>query len=170
MKKMLKILLCAVLVIVAVIGIDHHLKNGTIDISKTKLVQYLQAGGGPVSGSGLTEWSGNEGVEHPESSMVVYGKDILQTEESELSDMMNLVQIAGGSYVFLYDEEQFDGLAYEATWGKDTLFGNYYFKCEIKASNIYVIIVFDSEKKNEVDLCAMLDEMYPYIVGDEELQ
>lgn len=170
MKKFLIFLLCAALAVMAVIGVNYHLKNGNIDISETKLIKYLQAGGGPVSGSRLSEWSGKEGVTYPNSSVVIYSKDIPQTEEGAWLLTKNENHLAGVRGVFLFDEEIFGSLSYQATWGKDTLNDDYHVKCEIGVSNLSILIFYDCKKKNSFDLCAMLDEIYPYIVGDEELQ
>lgn len=167
MKKIIIIALCLIVITAAVLTVVFYPREGEIDISGTKIVQYLLSGNGPVDDKGLAAWSDIERVKCYNDNNDVcwkYGKDIfVQNEKGE--DETKSVPI-----VYVFEEVVFDDVSYSATWEKNSVDRMpYSVECKISGSNLQIHIRIFSEKKNEVDLCAMLDEMYPYIVGEEEL-
>lgn len=168
MKKIIIIALCLIVITAAVLTVVFYPREGEIDISGTKIVQYLLSGNGPVDGKNLAVWSDTERRKcHNDNDDICwkYGKDIFVQDEKGNYESKSV------PLVYVFEEPVFDDVSCSATWVKNRVDRlPYRVECEICGSNLEIYIVIFSEKKNEVDLCALLDEMYPYIVGDEELQ
>ena len=168
MKKIIIIALCLIVITAAVLTVVFYPREGEIDISGTKIVQYLLSGNGPVDENDLAAWSDIERRKCYNDNDDIcwkYGKDIFVQDEKGNYESKSV------PLVYVFEEPVFDDVSCSATWVKNRIDRlPYSVECKISGSNLQIHIRIFSEKKNEVDLCAMLDEMYPYIVGNEEVR